>query len=175
MWFLQFYSVRGDVVWELNGSHRPWFSVSAIALGRRAFVVLEEKSLEGALVRLQAAEAYSSAKHMWKYYTDPVRALTILALAEVTVAETKQDSGAEFTSSYFMKSQVPIRNPHLLLDRAREMAESTTTSITNLQLKYPLQFSALRIRGLEIGPGYGVLAPMGGLQKDSEIFEVQYY
>ena len=67
-WLVKFFTSEGDVVWELCEDNRPHVSLAAIALGRRAFVVVAEDKAEKAQTRLQAVQDYHNAPTKWNMY-----------------------------------------------------------------------------------------------------------
>jgi hypothetical protein len=125
---LHYFTIVGDVVWQLNATDMPIFSECAIACHRNPLVVFAEAQEEAALTRLQAADAFTYAKpvnvakrrHLmlttqlyeesskpkhaavpvWNSYSDPERVFTILALVSSTQNATTYQEVGSFLGDY---------------------------------------------------------------------------
>ena len=187
-WLVKFFTSEGDVVWELCEDNRPHVSLAAIALGRRAFVVVAEDKAENAQTRLQAVEDYHNAPTMWNKYHNPAKILTMIALAEVT-----EFSKGEFSSAYFLKSQFALNKIHYaegdkqLHTAACESAWQEESADDDLDgvicttagllagsetHRFSIQASALEQRSGE-SPGLGVISPRSGLNQGDDLCSVQ--
>jgi outer membrane biosynthesis protein TonB len=187
-WLVKFFTSEGDVVWELCEDNRPHVSLAAIALGRRAFVVVAEDKAEKAQTRLQAVQDYHNAPTKWNMYHNPAKILTIIALAEVT-----EFSNGEFSSAYFLKSQFALNKIHyaegdeqphtaacenawLNHENADDDSNGASTAgmlaVIPETYRFSIQASALEQRSGE-SPGLGVISPRSGLNEGDDLCSVQ--
>ena len=185
-WLVKFFTSEGDVVWELCEDNRPHVSLAAIALGRRAFVVVAEDKAEKAQTRLQAVQDYHNAPTKWNMYHNPAKILTIIALAEVT-----EFSKGEFSSSYFLESQFALNKIHyaegdeqphtaaceyawLNQENDDDFNGASTAGILAVPEthRFSIQASALEQRSGE-SPGLGVISPRSGLNNGDDLCSVQ--
>ena len=186
-WLVKFFTSEGDVVWELCEDNRPHVSLAAIALGRRAFVVVAEDKAEKAQTRLQAVQDYHNAPTKWNMYHNPAKILTIIALAEVT-----EFSKGEFSSTYFLESQFALNKIHyaegdeqphtaacenawLNQENDDDFNGASTAGILAVipeTHRFSIQASALEQRSGE-SPGLGVISPRSGLNNGDDLCSVQ--
>ena len=174
-------------MWELCEDNRPHVSLAAIALGRRAFVVVAEDKAEKAQTRLQAVQDYHNAPTKWNMYHNPAKILTIIALAEVT-----EFSKGEFSSTYFLESQFALNKIHyaegdeqphtaaceyawLNQENDDDFNGASTAGILAVipeTHRFSIQASALEQRSGE-SPGLGVISPSSGLNAGDDLCSVQ--
>ena len=101
-WFLQFYTLKGDTVWQVDPSLQVIacgsFALAAVASKRQVFVMVDNSQVKDAISVLNAAEEYVNHGEMWMLYKEPVRVYTIMAI-------TKATSELKVSTAFFVSSQ----------------------------------------------------------------------